>query len=169
MLQDNLGDNLSVTADGSFAFATSVADGAMYSVTVSTQPSSPSQTCTVVHGSGTIAGAGVSNVAITCMTNAFAVGGSVVGLLGSGLTLHNGTQDLVITQNGGFAFPTRGRQRKSVCGHRLGPAGRARAELRRRPAAAAPSAGRRSRPSPSTARRTSSRSAEPSPGSRVAA
>ncbi|HVT08471.1 MAG TPA: hypothetical protein VHO67_13510 [Polyangia bacterium] len=105
MLQDNLGDNLSVTADGSFAFTTKVADGAMYSVTVLTQPSSPSQTCTVAHGSGTIAGAGVSNVAITCMTNAFAVGGSVVGLVGSGLTLHNGSQDLVITQNGGFAFP----------------------------------------------------------------
>ncbi|MES1206136.1 MAG: hypothetical protein ABUS79_09390, partial [Pseudomonadota bacterium] len=106
MLQDNLGDNLSVTADGPFTFVSPVADGAMYSVTVLTQPASPSQTCTVAHASGTIAGAGVSNVAITCTTNAFAVGGSVVGLVGSGLTLHNGSQDLVITQNGGFAFPT---------------------------------------------------------------
>ena len=106
MLQDNLGDNLSVTTDGPFTFTSAVADGAMYSVTVLTQPASPSQTCTVAHGSGTIAGAGVSNVAITCTTNAFAVGGSVVGLVGSGLTLHNGSQDLAITQNGGFAFPT---------------------------------------------------------------
>ncbi len=106
VLQDNLGDNLSVAADGTFTFAAQVADGAAYGVTVLTQPSSPSQTCTVTNGSGTIAGAGVSNVAVQCATNSFSVGGSVVGLLGSGLKLHSGSNDLAITQNGGFAFPT---------------------------------------------------------------
>ncbi len=106
VLQNNLGDNLSVAADGSFTFAAKVADGAAYSVTVSTQPSSPTQTCTVTNGSGTIAGAGVSNVAVQCATSAFTVGGSVVGLMGSGLTLQNGGDTLAITQNGGFTFPT---------------------------------------------------------------
>ena len=50
VLQDNGGDNLSVTANGSFTFATSLASGAAYSVTVKTNPAS--QTCTVTSGSG---------------------------------------------------------------------------------------------------------------------
>ena len=52
VLQDNGGDNLSVTANGSFTFATSLASGTAYSVTVKTNPSG--QTCTVTSGSGTV-------------------------------------------------------------------------------------------------------------------
>ena len=107
VLQDNLGDNLSVTAAGKFTFATPVADGSVYKVTVLTQPSSPSQTCTVTGGSGTIAAAAVSNVSVACTTNSFAVGGTVVGLSGSGLTLQNeGGDDLVVSANGTFQFAT---------------------------------------------------------------
>ncbi len=50
VLQDNLGDNLSITGNGAFTFATPVADGSAYAVTVLTSPSSPSQTCTVTGG-----------------------------------------------------------------------------------------------------------------------
>ena len=50
VLQDNGGDDLSVTANGSFTFATALR-GAAYSVTVKTNPSG--QTCTVSSGSGT--------------------------------------------------------------------------------------------------------------------
>ena len=64
MLQDNGGDNLSVTANGTFTFATALANGAAYNVTVLTNPSG--QTCTVTNGSGTIASANVTNVAVTC-------------------------------------------------------------------------------------------------------
>jgi hypothetical protein len=64
VLQDNGGDDLSVTANGSFTFATPVADGGSYAVTVKTQPSG--QTCTVASGSGTVSGASVTNVAVTC-------------------------------------------------------------------------------------------------------
>ena len=107
VLQDNLGDNLSVTAAGSFTFATKVADGSVYKVTVLTPPASPSQTCTVTNGSGTIAAAAVSNVNVSCTTNSFGIGGTVVGLLGSGLTLQNeGGDDLVISANGPFQFAT---------------------------------------------------------------
>ena len=67
MLQDNGGDNLSVTANGSFTFATSLASGAAYSVTVKTNPSG--QTCTVSNGSGTIGSANVTNVAVSCAAN----------------------------------------------------------------------------------------------------
>ena len=66
VLQDNGGDNLTVTANGSFTFATPVTDGGSYAVTVKTQPSG--QTCTVASGSGTVSGANVTSVAVTCTT-----------------------------------------------------------------------------------------------------
>ena len=64
VLQDNGGDDLSVTGNGSFTFATPVASGAGYSVTVKTNPSG--QSCTVSNGSGTVGSANVTNVAVSC-------------------------------------------------------------------------------------------------------
>ena len=64
VLQDNGGDDLSVTANGSFTFATPLAGGAAYSVTVKTNPSG--QSCTVSNGSGTVGSANVTNVAVSC-------------------------------------------------------------------------------------------------------
>src|ERR1700722_13019227 len=52
LLQDNGGDNLSVSANGTFTFATSLVNGASYSVTVKTNPTG--QLCTVSNGSGTV-------------------------------------------------------------------------------------------------------------------
>jgi hypothetical protein len=107
VLQDNLGDNLSVTADGAFTFATPVASGAMYSVTVLTQPSAPAQTCTVAGGNGLVADAAVSGVAIACTTNHYKIGGTVVGLTGTGLVLQNGGgDDVAISADGPFQFVT---------------------------------------------------------------
>ena len=48
VLQNNGGDDLSITADGPFAFATELADGSGYNVTVSSQPTG--QTCFVSNG-----------------------------------------------------------------------------------------------------------------------
>ncbi|HTB75116.1 MAG TPA: hypothetical protein VK762_17820 [Polyangiaceae bacterium] len=109
VLQDNAGDNLSVTASGTFTFATPVASGAAYAVTVLTQPTSPQQTCalTTGTGTGTVGGANVTTVAITCTTNAYTIGGTVTGLLGTGLVLQdNGGDDLGVTANGTFTFAT---------------------------------------------------------------
>src|ERR1039457_1536873 len=53
VLQDNGGDNLSVGSSGTFIFATAIASGANYSVTILTQPTNPAQTCAVSVGSGT--------------------------------------------------------------------------------------------------------------------
>ena len=64
MLQDNGGDDLTVSANGPFSFATKLAGGAAYNVTVKTNPSG--QSCSVANGSGTIAAADVTNVAVTC-------------------------------------------------------------------------------------------------------
>ena len=66
VLQDNGGDNLSVAANGSFTFATQLAAGAAYNVTVQSNPSG--QTCTVSNGSGTVGSANVTNVAVSCTT-----------------------------------------------------------------------------------------------------
>jgi hypothetical protein len=107
VLQLNGGNNLPVAANGSFTFPTALADGTAYVVTVGTQPSSPTQTCAVTNGSGTIAGANVTNVVVTCTTNTYTVGGNVSGLVGSGLVLQlNGANDLPISADGSFTFPT---------------------------------------------------------------
>ena len=108
VLQNNGGDNLKITAAGSFAFATTVASGGTYSVTVLTQPSSPAQTCTVANGAGTVGSQNVTSVAITCTTNTYTIGGTVTGLAGTGLVLQdNGGDNLNITANGAFTFATK--------------------------------------------------------------
>jgi len=106
VLQNNLGDDLNVAADGSFTFSTVLANASSYSVTVSTSPVSPSQTCNVVNAGGVIASANVTDINITCETNSFTVGGTVSGLLdGSELVIDNNSgESLPITQNGSFSF-----------------------------------------------------------------
>jgi hypothetical protein len=107
VLQLNDGNDLGVANDGSFTFTAELADATAYTVKVLTQPSDPSQTCTIGSGTGTIAGANVTNVAITCATGAFELRGSVSGLAGSGLVLrNNGGDDLAIGGNGEFGFPS---------------------------------------------------------------
>ena len=66
VLENNGGNDLSTSANGTFAFSTPLADGAAYNVTVETNPSG--QTCTVTNPSGTMAGADVTNVSVTCVT-----------------------------------------------------------------------------------------------------
>ena len=109
VLQDNGADNLTVSGNGPFTFATAVNSGATYAVTVMTQPSSPAQTCTVASGSGT-ASANVTTVAVTCTTAApanFTIGGTVSGLSGTGLVLQdNGGDNLPVSANGTFTFAT---------------------------------------------------------------
>jgi concanavalin A-like lectin/glucanase superfamily protein len=66
-LQNNSGDSLTLSANGTFTFAAPVAGGGAYSVTILTPPSSPiAQTCTVWDGSGTIGDASVVNVRVNC-------------------------------------------------------------------------------------------------------
>lgn len=105
VLQDNLGNDLAVTSNGSFVFTTSIAAGAAYSVTVKTQPVNVSQTCTVTAGAGTVAGGNVANVNVVCVTNAYPVGGTVSGLAGTGLVLeNNAADDLHVAASGNFEF-----------------------------------------------------------------
>lgn len=58
VLQNGLADDLTMTANGPFTFATRHPDGARYAVTVKTSP--PGQTCAITGARGTIAGADVT-------------------------------------------------------------------------------------------------------------
>jgi hypothetical protein len=104
ILQDNGGDSLTITQNGSFTFKTPVTGPTdAYAVTVLTQPTGPLQICTVTNGSGT-ATANVTNVSVTCVL-AYTIGGNVTGLTGTGLILQNsGAEQLPITANGAFTF-----------------------------------------------------------------
>jgi hypothetical protein len=112
------GETLAIQADGSFTFPTSLAEGSRYDVKVSANPNGPVQTCDVSNGTGSLFGADVTNVSVWCETTNFSVGGSVTGLAGQGLTLNvqgttsNGAphavgENLVVSANGNFEFPTR--------------------------------------------------------------
>lgn len=74
ILQNNGADNLQLTANGAFSFATPLASGASYNVQVQTHPSG--QACTVSNGTGTVNNADVTSVTVTC-SNAFSVSGVI--------------------------------------------------------------------------------------------
>jgi hypothetical protein len=97
VLQNSGGSNLTVSAKStSFTFTTAVASGGAYSVTVLTQPAG--QNCAVNNGSGTST-ANVTTVSIAC-NQAYTIGGSVLGLSGTGLVLQdNGGDNLAVAAN----------------------------------------------------------------------
>lgn len=102
----NGNENLAVTGNGPYAFATRLTSGTSYSVTVATQPTG--QECTVSNGSGTVGQANVTNVNVSCSTTAgsgFTVGGSVTGLDGT-VVLGLGSERLSVSANGPFTFAT---------------------------------------------------------------
>jgi uncharacterized delta-60 repeat protein len=64
ILQNNGGDDLTITTDGSFTFATALADGSSYNVTIKTHPSG--QCGFIANGGGTISGGAVTDVSVDC-------------------------------------------------------------------------------------------------------
>ena len=77
VLQDNGGHNLTVSGNGIFTFAMVVVSGVAYNVTILTQPSSPTQTCEVKSGFGTVASANILSVQVSCNSGAFTLTGSM--------------------------------------------------------------------------------------------
>jgi N-acetylneuraminic acid mutarotase len=105
VLQDNGGSSTVVSANGAFVFATPVPSGSGYSVTILTQPTG--QTCSVAMGSGTVAGANVTSVAVNCSDNTYDIQVTASGLLRSGLSLqNNGADTLTIPTNNTYNFNT---------------------------------------------------------------
>jgi hypothetical protein len=65
VLQNNGEDDLSLDADGTFTFATPLEDGSDYEVTIPSAP--PMQNCTILNDTGTLAGADITAVAVSCV------------------------------------------------------------------------------------------------------
>jgi hypothetical protein len=110
VLENNATDKLTITANGTFAFATLVASGGSYAVTVQTQPSNPIQTCAVTTPTGSNITANVT-LTVSCTTNPVTatIGGTVSGLVAPGSSVilqNNGGDSLTITANGAFTFKT---------------------------------------------------------------
>ena len=108
VLQNSGAIDLAVASSGGFSFPALVAEGSPYAVTVKTQPSSPSQICTVSNGTGTVGASNVTSITVSCVTSAgqaHSVGGLVAGLAGTGLVLlNNGTDARAIDGDGRFTF-----------------------------------------------------------------
>jgi len=107
VLQNNGGDDESVSADAPFVFATGLASGATYNVTVKTHPEG--QTCTVANGSGSVATLPVTDVMVTCAEGGvtYYIGGLVTYTPDSPIVVqNNGGDDLTVSSAGGFMLPT---------------------------------------------------------------
>jgi len=100
-LQNNSGDNLTVSSNTSFSFTTKVASGATYLVTVLTQPTG--QTCTPNLNSGVVSD-NVSDVSIICSFTVYTVSGNVSGLSGTLVLQNNYGSDQTLTSDGSFSF-----------------------------------------------------------------
>lgn len=109
VLQSTGAGTLTVSSDGPFQFPSAVASGTSYTVSVRTQPANPSQTCTAsgATASGTVSGANVTNVEITCSAVANAARFAYVTNRGSndisGYRIDNATGAL--TAINGSPFP----------------------------------------------------------------
>ncbi len=66
ILQNNLGDDLIIEADGEYSFDTALTPGSSYSVTVKTKPDT--QTCTPTDNTGTVTVKDITNIFVTCTT-----------------------------------------------------------------------------------------------------
>ncbi len=106
-LQNNGADSLTISANGAFTFPTALPGATNYAVTVSSQPTTPNQTCSLSNDSGTVTNLDVTDVTVTCVSS-LSIGGQVNGLAsGNSLILqNNGADNLTISANGAFTFST---------------------------------------------------------------
>ncbi len=83
-----------------------LATGQSYNVTIKSQPTNPSQICTVTGGVGKVTGP-TTTISINCVTSTFEVRGSIGGLTGAGLalSLNGGTAQAITAGSTVFTFP----------------------------------------------------------------
>lgn len=110
LLNNANGETRTVTANGSYTFATSMAIGASYFVTVQAQPAG--QTCSVTNAAGAVVLGSGGNIGVTCAngTETHAVGGTVSGLKAQiqlAISRNNTVLDVNASGPGpvSFAFP----------------------------------------------------------------
>jgi uncharacterized repeat protein (TIGR03803 family) len=102
----NGSDTLSVAAGStSFTMPTAVAFGSPYAVAVLTSPAG--LTCTASNAAAAMPAGNVASVVITCSDQSYTVGGTISGLVSSGLVLVNGSDTLAVKPGASsFTMPT---------------------------------------------------------------
>ncbi|MFZ3120707.1 MAG: hypothetical protein WA159_20575 [Variovorax sp.] len=100
----NGGTAQTVSANGTFTLSTRLGNGASYAIT--TSDATAGYTCTLAHGSGTIAEADVTNVGVTCVPTPYSLSGNVTGLpQGASVTLLlNGADGRTVSNPSGDDF-----------------------------------------------------------------
>lgn len=100
----NGGTPQTVSANGAFSMSTKLFDGSGYSVITSDAPAG--YTCSLAHGSGTIANADVTNVGVNCVPTPYSLSGNVTGLPqgGSVTLLLNGADGRTVSNPSGDDF-----------------------------------------------------------------
>jgi hypothetical protein len=106
-LQVNNGDGYTINANGAFTFSQSLLHGTAYAITVSTQPLG--ETCSISNGTGIVATADVTNIAVSCTTNPpptsySIIGGTISGSTGTLALQINAGDTYTATSNGSFNF-----------------------------------------------------------------
>jgi N-acetylneuraminic acid mutarotase len=94
LLQDNGSDDLTVTAAGVVQFATPVAAGSAYAISVRTQPAG--QQCSVLNGTGVVDAANVTAPSLFCLSGAWTWKGGATTSGGAGVY---GTRGIAANSN----------------------------------------------------------------------
>lgn len=107
VVSNQTGEQITVNSGEVVAFPTLLDDGSIYQLTIDTQPSTPSQTCTFFNDGYYWMQAATTEF-LDCEINQFTIGGSVTGLLiGNEIVIQNNdADDLTISENGEFVFAT---------------------------------------------------------------
>ena len=104
----NNDEELTVVNSGSFTFQDSLLDLSPYDIEIVSEPTEPSQSCSITNGSGVLSGRDVNDVEISCEIDQFSIGGTVTGLADDAQVVlqNNGGDDLVVNGNEPFTFTT---------------------------------------------------------------
>ncbi len=90
VLQNNSGNDLTISTNGAYTFSASIANNASYEVTILTQPTN--QTCVLSNASGSVTSANIVNVDVTCSIGVLSSGTIINPLnLTGGVTTLNGS------------------------------------------------------------------------------
>jgi len=99
---------ISISANGTYSFPTLISSGTNYQVSIINQPTTLNQTCTLINANGNVNNTNVTDVNVSCVTETYKVGGSIMGLLGTLVLHNNGVDDLtIVQQDGAFSFATK--------------------------------------------------------------
>ena len=100
-------ESITVSGNGTtnFTFPTPLLSGQNYLISITTQPSSANQQCTVSGGaSGTVATANINDIVINCTTLKYSLSGTISGLQGNNFQLQVNDGQIISLFNGASSF-----------------------------------------------------------------